>query len=246
MGGPAPAIQSGPPSPRFVFSDLTAARKPAPDASRISGGAGRARLACGKPWRSLHSGGRGLPAPFHLRGGVDINSGRFAPVWSEAGVFPAAAPTQRIPPQASRQSVRLTGNGGLKSARKGTERERGRRYWVREQEICGQLAARSSGLSATLQLPNGLAHPGNHRPGMREYTDPRPTSGEAEEGWRHSNEPWARRERGRKGEEIAAGRGMRPTNLRVPPLSDLYATLAACLTGCIGGFTEESPAPRRG
>jgi hypothetical protein len=35
-----------------------------------------ARLACGKPWRSLHSGGRGLPAPFHLRGGVDINSGR--------------------------------------------------------------------------------------------------------------------------------------------------------------------------
>jgi hypothetical protein len=123
-------------------------------------------------------------------------------------VFSAAAPTQRIPPPASRQSVRLTGNGGLKSARKGKERERGRRYWVREQEICGQLAARSSGLSATLQLPNGLAHPGHHRPGTRGNTPTRARRvAKPKKGGDTRMSPGPEENEAGRGEEIAAGRG---------------------------------------
>jgi hypothetical protein len=54
--GPAPRFQSGPPNPGFVFGDLTAARKPATRASRISGGAGRGSPGLRQPWRSLHPG----------------------------------------------------------------------------------------------------------------------------------------------------------------------------------------------
>jgi hypothetical protein len=47
MGRPGPSDPVWTTQFRFVFGDLTAGRKPATHASRISGGAGRARLACG-------------------------------------------------------------------------------------------------------------------------------------------------------------------------------------------------------